>query len=71
MNQHADRKRVSLWTAAGIATLATLWVGCSGSAADGAPPEAVRNAAEQHVGEVGGETEATPQGRDWCRKGRS
>ena len=55
MNQHADRKRVSLWTAAGLATLATLWVGCSGSAADGAPPAAVRNAAEQHVGEVGGE----------------
>ena len=43
------------WTAAEIATIATLWVGCSGSVADDAPPEAVRNVAEQHVGEAGGE----------------
>lgn len=55
MNRHTDQKCVSQWTAAGIATIATLWVGCSGSIADGAPPEAVRSAAEQHVGEAGGE----------------
>jgi len=55
MDRHADQKCVNRWTAAGIATIATLWVGCSGSVADDAPPEAVRNAAEQHVGEAGGE----------------
>ena len=55
MTRHTRNERGGVWIVAGIATLVTLSAGCTGDAVDGTAPEAIRNAAEEHVGEAGGE----------------